>query len=175
MGTAKAKKTTTKKTVLKAQATKKPCSKAVAKKKAPATTVAKKSLVPKKDKKLSLVGCDFKKVLHKISKEYGGIDIYSDENAGRLGKALLRLDNRFSTERETLLTASKCNVTQQLYAVISNPSADKQRILEKGRKDLLSNDITESICDELLSNLSLLFLIRFNYTKECKKFFYQSA
>lgn len=157
MGTAKIKKNTTKKTTLKAKATKKSSSKAVAKKKAPTTAVAKKTLGSTKDKTSLPVGRDFKKVLHKISKEYGGIDIYSDENAGRLGKALLRLDNKFSAERESLLAANNCNVAQQLYAAINNPSADKLKILEKCRKNLLSNDATKSTCDELLSNFSLLF------------------
>ena len=130
MGTTKLKKTTTNKTALKAKATKKSSSKAVAKKKAPTTAVAKKTLGSTKDKTSQPVGRDFKKVLHKISKEYGGIDIYSDENAGRLGKALLRLDNKFSAERESLLAANKYKVTLQLYAAINSTSEDKLSILE---------------------------------------------
>ncbi len=99
---------------------------------------------------------NFKKILQQLVKDFDGIDIFSEENALRLNKALNRLDEKFSVERETLLVANKCNVSQCLYAVISNPQADKTNTLKECEKDLLSNGIEDDACKELLSNLSVI-------------------
>ena len=48
---------------------------------------------------------NFKKILQQLVKDFDGIDIFSEENALRLNKALNRLDEKFSIERETLLVA----------------------------------------------------------------------
>lgn len=120
-------------------------------------TTAKKTHSTPKTTKINIPKeYHFKKILQQLVKDFDGIDIFSEENALRLNKALNRLDKKFSIERETLLIANKCNISQRLYAVISNPQADKTNTLKECEKDLLSNGIADDTCKDLLSNISVI-------------------
>lgn len=99
---------------------------------------------------------DFKNVLQQLEDEYNGMDIFNEENALRLNKALSRLDNRYSRERDALLVANKCSVIQRLVASVNSPQLDKVKVLREGQKELRNNGVGGDIADELLAAFSLL-------------------
>lgn len=104
----------------------------------------------------------FKKFLWELVNNYDGIDIFSDENKSRLNKALCniskweRKEKRFFKERDVLLTVTRCNVVQSLYAVRDNPQNDKLDALKNAKNELIANYVEERVCNDFLSNISLI-------------------
>ena len=104
----------------------------------------------------------FKRFLWELVNNYDGIDIFSDENKSRLNKALCniskweRKEKRFFKERDVLLTATRCNVVQSLYAVRDNPQNDKLDALKNAKNELIANYVEERVCNDFLSNISLI-------------------
>jgi uncharacterized protein (TIGR02145 family) len=93
-------------------------------------------------------------VLKNITKEFGGLEIFSDENSPRLHKALTTIGNNLADERDRLILANIRNIPQKLYNAINAPKAEQQQITDECQQNLLSFGLQESIANDVISWLA---------------------
>lgn len=102
------------------------------------------------DEKIS----SLEKDLRQIIDEYGGLEIFSEENVSRLNKAFDRIES--SQDRYHLQMLNKLGVLQRLYACSSLPHTEKAKVLKTCQRDLLESSISKEYCYDVLSILSLM-------------------
>ena len=89
-------------------------------------------------------------LLDRISIEYVGEEIFSEENHSRLNKALMALDESFEPEKDWLLIANMKRIPQKFYAVINSTQSEKQKMVEKCRDTLISLTLDEDVCEKIV-------------------------
>lgn len=105
-------------------------------------------------------------VLKNITKEFGGLEIFSEENSPRLHKALTTINNDLADERDRLILANIRNIPQKLYNVINAPKAEQQQITDECQQNLLSFGLQENIANEVISWLANILKIPLE--KKCR-------
>lgn len=105
-------------------------------------------------------------VLKNITKEFGGLEIFSDENSPRLHKALITINNDLADERDRLILANIRNIPQKLYNAINAPKAEQQQITDACQQNLLSFGLQENIANEVISWLANILKIPLE--KKCR-------
>lgn len=88
--------------------------------------------------------------LSQIVLEYGGIEIFSEENYSRLNKALMALDDSFAPGKDWLLIANMKHIPQKLYAVMDSTQSEKQVMVEACRDALISLTLDEDVCEKIV-------------------------
>lgn len=89
-------------------------------------------------------------LLDKIVDEYGGADIFNEENHSRLNKALVSLDESCESEKDLLLIANMKRIPQKLYAVMNSTQSEKQKMVENCRDALISLTLDEKVCEKIV-------------------------
>lgn len=89
-------------------------------------------------------------LLDRISIEYVGEEIFSEENHSRLNKALIALDESFEPEKDWLLIANMKRIPQKLYAVMDSTQSEKQVMVETCRDTLTSLTLDEDVCEKIV-------------------------
>lgn len=89
-------------------------------------------------------------LLDRISIEYVGEEIFSEENHSRLNKALMALDESFEPEKDWLLIANMKRIPQKLYAVMDSTQSEKQVMVETCRDTLTSLTLDEDVCEKIV-------------------------
>ena len=97
----------------------------------------------------------FKGVLPQLIDDFGGLDLFSEENQSRLNKALTQIDDSNAKERDLLLVANIKKIPQRLYAAVESSESEKQKVVRECFNDLLSLDIAKLTCVEVISNLTV--------------------
>ena len=97
----------------------------------------------------------FKGVLPQLIDDFGGLDLFSEENQSRLNRALTQIDDSNSKERDLLLVANIKKIPQRLYAAVESSESEKQKVVRECFNDLLSLDIAKLTCVEVISNLTV--------------------
>lgn len=105
-------------------------------------------------------------VLKNITKEFGGLEIFSEENSPRLHKALTTINNDLADERDRLILANIRNIPQKLYNTINAPKIEQQKTADECRQNLLSFGLQENIADEVVSWLANT--LKISLEKKCK-------
>lgn len=97
----------------------------------------------------------FKGVLPQLIDDFGGLDLFSEENQSRLNRALTQIDDSNAKERDLLLVANIKKIPQRLYAAVESSESEKQKVVRECFNDLLSLDIAKLTCVEVISNLTV--------------------
>ena len=97
----------------------------------------------------------FKGVLPQLIDDFGGLDLFSEENQSRLNRALTQIDDSNAKERDLLLVANIKKIPQRLYAAVESSESEKQKVVRVCFNDLLSLDIAKLTCVEVISNLTV--------------------
>lgn len=105
-------------------------------------------------------------VLKNITKEFGGLEIFSEENSPRLHKALTTINNDLADERDRLILANIRNIPQKIYSAIDAPKAEQQQITDACQQNLLSFGLQENIANEVISWLANILKIPLE--KKCR-------
>lgn len=82
---------------------------------------------------------------------FGGLEIFSEENASRFTKALAKLSSPFDVVRDKLLIANIRNVPQKLYSVLESVQSEQQRMVDQCFDELMSLGIQEKFAEEVIS------------------------
>lgn len=72
-----------------------------------------------------------------IIAEYGGEEIFDEDNYSRLNKALMALDDSYGQAKDWLLIANMKHIPQKMYSVRNSTQREKQQTAEECR-DILS-------------------------------------
>lgn len=88
--------------------------------------------------------------LSQIVLEYGGIEIFSEENYSRLNKALMALDDSFAPGKDWLLIANMKHIPQKLYVVRDMSQNTIQKVAEECRDVLVGLGIGEDNCETIV-------------------------
>ena len=105
-------------------------------------------------------------ILKNIAEEFGGLEIFSEENGSRLHRALITIDNDLADERDRLILANVRNIPQKLYNTINAPKIEQQKTADECRQNLLSFGLQENIADEVVSWLANT--LKISLEKKCK-------
>jgi uncharacterized protein (TIGR02145 family) len=105
-------------------------------------------------------------ILKNIAEEFGGLEIFSEENGSRLHRALITIDNDLADERDRLILANVRNIPQKLYNTINAPKIEQQKTADECRQNLLSFGLQENIADEVVSWLANILKIPLE--KKCR-------
>jgi uncharacterized protein (TIGR02145 family) len=106
----------------------------------------------------------FEQILKKIVNDFGGVEIFSEENYARLNKALLSLSP--SLERSWLLIANMEHIPQTLYTVKDSSQSTKQKVVETSRDALVALMLDEDVCEKIV--LNCMQLLKINANVQCK-------
>lgn len=111
---------------------------------------SKKSVPPKKKRKSQDPFETMEDLLDEIIDEYGGEEIFCEENHFRLNKALMSLDETCEPEKDWLLIANMKRIPQKLYAVTNSTQSEKQEMVETCRDALISLTLDEEVCEKIV-------------------------
>ena len=106
---------------------------------------------------MSMESNSFDKILKDLVDDFGGAEIFCEENHSRLNKALMALDESFEPEKDWLLIANMKRIPQKLYAVMDSTQSEKQVMVETCRDALISLTLDEDVCENIVqSYMSIL-------------------
>ena len=91
-------------------------------------------------------------ILVQVVSDYGGIEIFSEENHSRLNKALVALDESFEPEKDWLLIANMKHIPQKLYSVRDMSQNRIQQVAEECRDVLVGLKIDEELCETIVQS-----------------------
>lgn len=89
--------------------------------------------------------------LKKLADDFGGLEIFSEENASRFSKSLMTLSAPFDVARDKLLVANIKRVPQRLYSVLDKIQSERQQMTDLCIDDLLAFGFPESFAIEVVS------------------------
>lgn len=89
--------------------------------------------------------------LAKIVSDFGGLEIFAEENYTRLTKALMGIDGHFEPFKDWLLIANLKHIPQKLYAVVESPQSRKQEIVNECLNTLVSLIFDAETCEKIIS------------------------
>ena len=89
--------------------------------------------------------------LKKLADDFGGPEIFSEENASRFAKSLMTLSAPFDVARDKLLVANIKRVPQRLYSVLDKIQSERQQMTDLCIDDLLAFGFPESFAIEVVS------------------------
>lgn len=106
-----------------------------------------------------------------IIAEYGGEEIFDEENHSRLNKALMVLDDAYGQMKDWLLIANMKHIPQKMYAIRNSTQCDKQQTAEECRDVLNTLLLDQKTCEEFISYLATILNIDVSFEKriEIKK------
>lgn len=90
------------------------------------------------------------KILKDLVADFGGAEIFCEENHFRLNKALMSLDETCEPEKDWLLIANMKRIPQKLYAVTNSTQSEKQEMVEVCRDALISLTLDEEVCEKIV-------------------------
>lgn len=93
---------------------------------------------------------DFKEPLPKLVEDFGGLELFSEENHSRLNKAFMAMEDSDSKKRDLFLIANMKHIPQRLYAAIDSSKNEQEKIKNECFQVLLHLDIAESTCRRII-------------------------
>ena len=92
----------------------------------------------------------FDKTLKDLVDDFGGAEIFCEDNRFRLNKALRSLDDSCEPVKDLLLIANMKSIPQKLYAVMDSTQSEKQVMVEACRDALISLTLDEDVCEKIV-------------------------
>lgn len=89
--------------------------------------------------------------LKKLADDFGGLEIFSEENSSRFAKSLTTLSAPFDIARDKLLVANIRKVPQRLYSVLEQTKAEQQQMTDLCIDELASFGFPEDFAIEVVS------------------------
>ena len=89
--------------------------------------------------------------LKKLADDFGGLEIFSEENASRFAKSLMTLSAPFDVARDKLLVANIRKIPQKLYSVLDKMRVEQQQMTDLCIDELASFGFPESFAIEVVS------------------------
>lgn len=88
--------------------------------------------------------------LARIVSDFGGLEVFAEENYSRLTKALMGIASRFEPFKDWLLIANLKHIPQKLYAVVESPQSRKQEIVNECLNTLVSLIFDAKTCEKII-------------------------
>lgn len=104
--------------------------------------------------------------LKKMADEFGGLEIFSEENASRFAKSLAKLNSPFDVARDKLLVANIKKIPQRLYSVIEQTQNEKQQMADLCFDEMISFGLPQEFAKETIAWLTQV--MRFSVNLERK-------
>lgn len=106
-------------------------------------------------------------IVDNLVDEYGGVEIFNEENYSRLNKALLSFDNSFEPAKDWLIIANMKHIPQKLYAVKDATQGRKKEVIEECRNILHSLALNKDVCEGIVHYCTgiLNIFIEFEYVE----------
>lgn len=92
--------------------------------------------------------------LKKFADDFGGLEIFSEENSSRLAKSLIKLEAPFDVARDKLLVANIKNIPQKLYSVLDQPQNEQQQMVDLCLNEMTSFGLPQEFAKETISWLT---------------------
>ena len=108
----------------------------------------------------------FDKFLKRLVQDFGGIEIFDEENESRLNKAVKSLADSFSQEKKWMQVACIESIPQKLYSVIDFPTKAQQKMIDNSLKELSSLGLTSQIVEDVATGFINVLKLKGSTTKE---------
>lgn len=108
----------------------------------------------------------FDKFLKKLVQDFGGIEIFDEENESRLNKAVKSLADSFSQEKKWMQVACIESIPQKLYSVIEFPPEAQQRMIDNCLKELASLGLTSQVVEDVATGIISILKLEGSTKKE---------
>lgn len=89
--------------------------------------------------------------LKKLADDFGGLEIFSEENSSRFAKSLTTLSAPFDIARDKLLVTNIRKIPQKLYSVLDKMRVEQQQMTDLCIDELASFGLPESFAIEVVS------------------------
>ena len=93
----------------------------------------------------------FEIILKALMNDFGGPEIFSEENHSRLNKALISLED--SLHKDWLLIANMKHIPQKIYAMMDASEEDKLFVTNVCKRTLASIIFNEGLCEVIIFQL----------------------
>lgn len=104
--------------------------------------------------------------MKKLVQDFGGIEIFDEENESRLNKAVKSLADSFSQEKKWMQVACIESIPQKLYSVIDFPTKAQQKMIDNSLKELSSLGLTSQIVEDVATGFINVLKLKGSTTKE---------
>ena len=108
----------------------------------------------------------FENFLNALVQDFGGLEIFDEENKSRLNKAVKSLADSFAQEKKWMQIACMENIPQKLYSVIEFPKEAQQRIIDNCLKELSSLGLTSQVVEDVATGFINVLKLKGSTTKE---------
>lgn len=108
----------------------------------------------------------FDSFLKKLVQDFGGIEIFDEENESRLNKTVKSLADSFSKEKKWMQIACMENIPQKMYSVKDFPPEAQQRMICNCLKDLTSLELSMQVCENVVSGFISVLKLKGSTKKE---------
>lgn len=89
--------------------------------------------------------------LKRIADDFGGLEIFDEENSSRFAKSLMKLSAPFDVARDKLLVANIRKIPQKLYSTLELTSAEQQQMTDLCIDELASFGFPEKLAEEVVT------------------------
>lgn len=89
--------------------------------------------------------------LKKFVDDFGGLEIFSEENSSRFTKSLVKLEAPFDVARDKLLVANIKNIPQKLYSVLEQTQNEQQQMVDLCLAEMTSFGLPQEFAKETIS------------------------
>lgn len=108
----------------------------------------------------------FEIFLNALVQDFGGLEIFDEENESRLNKAVKSLADSFSQEKKWMQIACMENIPQKLYSVIEFPKEAQQRMIDNCLKELASLGLTSQVVEDVIAGFISVLKLKGSTKKE---------
>ncbi len=108
----------------------------------------------------------FEIFLNALVQDFGGLEIFDEENESRLNKAVKSLADSFSQEKRWMQIACMENIPQKLYSVIEFPQEAQQRMIDNCLKELSSLGLTSQVVEDVVAGFISVLKLKGSTKKE---------
>lgn len=92
--------------------------------------------------------------LKKLVDDFGGYEVFSEENSSRFVKALNTISAPFDVARDKLLVANIKKIPQRMYSAIEMPQRERQQLVDACLDDMIAFDFSEKASVDVISWLA---------------------
>ena len=108
----------------------------------------------------------FEIFLNTLVQDFGGLEIFDEENESRLNKAVKSLADSFAQEKKWMQIACMENVPQKLYSVVEFPKEAQQRMIDNCLKELASLGLTSQVVEDVATGFISVLKLKGSTKKE---------
>lgn len=107
----------------------------------------------------------FEIFLNALVQDFGGLEIFDEENESRLNKVVKSQADSFLQEKKWMLIASMENIPQKLYSVMEFPQEAQQKMIDNSLDELSSLGLTPQVCENVISSFISVLKLKGSATK----------